>query len=328
MIRAFPLVLLFLLIVAAWLWTKNRALRNEITASQELIAIAAPESMVEDASEPHSLTKAPLSNSEQASGIAFALQGGDHAEIVRSLFAWAKNDPAAALKWFEEDGQHLQSNSAMEFTPGHFLGALLAGIAANHPEQALSHLKASRAKGDGSSDALFFRVAQFLDSTELTRFTEALVREPDSQLRLEGLRSTVSSLALTGRTEAAQTLVARSTQSSDPKERSTVALNFILNARLEGIQEDSAALADWLIKISPEDDVSQNIMSFIDRWASSHYNHTAQWLNEQGSDAPWRDQAVAAFARQAQKADPDTAREWAKTISDEALRITVLGDFD
>lgn len=324
---AFLCFLFTLLGSAVYLGTKNRRLKNEIAAYHELIAISSEAASTHHSTQPTRLGLSQTANTERASTMEAAVQRGDHEAIALSLYAWGKADPDAALAWLADRRLAIEANSGFTFTKGYFLGAVLAGMAVDDPMRALTHVVDLRATGDSSGHSLFLRASHFYDRAELSNLVDALVDMPDAPLRLESLGVLVNALASTGRTDEAQALVEHSAQFENAENRAAVALNFILNAQLEDIG-DGAGLANWLIDISPHDDLNQNVTSFIDRWASSDFNSTAQWLNEHSADAPWRDQAIAAFVRQAKEADATTAREWAEAIKEDTLRADALRSFD
>ncbi len=87
-------------------------------------------------------------------------------------------------------------------------------------------------------------------------------------------------------------------------------------------REPRAALA-WAQTRFPEPEHPALIEQMVQSWASREPNICGRWLGEQPT-GPLTDPARAAFARTIVEKDPDSARAWAETISDPALREQCL----
>lgn len=310
----FWLSLIALIATSAILWRGNQRLRSEVESYTELIHTAAPTPTETPQAEPEPIAK----NADPEATANAALRGESADELNSALYQWAQDDPKAALAWFEEK----QSSGALDprgpLDPiTKLYGTIVAGIVATDPKRGLeliaeqedprerySHVMSAVVLGDAESvDNLIDHLAQ---------------GNPES----EQLTSIASALGLANRFDQAVSLLDKF-ESLPPEQRNEIAIRFVQNVRLEDI-DNHTELADWVIEASPDENAkSTNASSFVQRWAGVDFDKTAVWLNAQ-PPGTWRDNAVATFAREAKKADTETAREWVETIEDESIRKKAL----
>ena len=89
------------------------------------------------------------------------------------------------------------------------------------------------------------------------------------------------------------------------------------------IADDPAKRGDWLLEQTTDEGRPKALRQFVSAWTRADYNAAGTWLGK-FTVGPARDTAVADFAGLIRDLDPEAALAWASTVSDPALRQSVL----
>jgi len=89
--------------------------------------------------------------------------------------------------------------------------------------------------------------------------------------------------------------------------------------------DDPENAAEWLMGRATEESYPDHLTHIVTQWAMRAPNAAGRWLREQELDAR-ADHAVAGFANLVVRDDPESAFEWAKTITSEARRNSTLDE--
>ena len=94
---------------------------------------------------------------------------------------------------------------------------------------------------------------------------------------------------------------------------------------LTQIDTRTADRMTWLMeRYGPHPEIDRAIAGRLGIWAQEDHRAAAQWLSGLPKSAT-RDEGVSRFAQSVAYTEPESAVEWAQTITDDALRVEVLG---
>ena len=99
------------------------------------------------------------------------------------------------------------------------------------------------------------------------------------------------------------------------------------SARL--IEEDPVRAFSWMHgSIENPGTASETISAIMGSWATRETEKASGWLAQVPAAEPWRDDAVEGLVRGVTSLDPDTARQWARSITNQGRRDALLGWID
>lgn len=218
--------------------------------------------------------------------------------------AWAKSDPAGALRWFSSlpEGEVRKEAGV----------AVLDRIAKADPQRALDF---SSQLSDGKDQALLVtRALAALGGKDPATALAAAQSLPEGPGRKAGLDSVVTQIAATNLEEAQR--LAKELPPNTLSGASSVIAGALVRQSPESALEWAETLPEGTSKASAYAGIARE-------WASRDVVAAAAWLDTlpRGTE---RDSAVASFANRTAPRDPEGATAWASTLPQGEQRTAVL----
>jgi hypothetical protein len=226
--------------------------------------------------------------------------------------SWAQNDPEAVWKWYKDQED--------KDAPGGPFGGR---------SMALMGLFSSM--GGRDIEGAFKRVKD-LESPEERRFALMGISqsafEDDSRQRV--MKEIDSMADPDERKEARQMLIGQWTMMEPEKATAYIESLPIEErrdvARSAGqmmMMSDPKKAAEFMLKNSEEKDRGSTYDQIMQSWSNQDPNAAGAWLGQQ-PQGPELDSARATFARNVASRDPESAMEWAKTVTEEQKRVQAV----
>jgi hypothetical protein len=218
--------------------------------------------------------------------------------------AWAKSNPAGALRWFSAlpEGELRREASV----------AVLDRIAKADPQRALDF---ANQLSDGKDQSLLVtRALAALGGKDPTTALAAAQSLPEGPGRKIGLDSVVTQVATTNLEEAQR--LAKELPPNTLSGAGSVIAGALVRQSPESALEWAATLPEGTTKASAYAGIARE-------WAGRDVTAAASWLDGL-SKGPERDSAVASFANRTAPRDPEGATAWASTLSPGEQRTAVL----
>ena len=218
--------------------------------------------------------------------------------------AWAKANPASALRWFSAlpEGEIRKDASV----------AILDRIAKADPLRALDY---ANQLSEGKDQALLItRALSALGAKDPNTALTAAQGLPEGPGRKAGLDSVVTQIATTNLEEAQR--LAKELPANTLSGAGSVIAGALVKQSPEKALEWTATLPDGATKASAYAGIARE-------WANRDVVAAATWLDglPKGSE---RDSAVASFANRTAPRDPEGATAWASTLPKGEQRTAVL----
>jgi hypothetical protein len=219
--------------------------------------------------------------------------------------AWAKANPADALRWFSSlpEGEIRKEASS----------AVLDRIAKSDPQRALDF--ANQLSQGKDQELLVTRALAALGTKDPNTALAAAQGLPEGQGRRAGLDSVVTQIATTNLEEAQR--IAKELPPNTLSGAGSVIAGALARQNPENAIEWASALPDGSTKASAYAGIARE-------WASRDVVAAASWLDALPKGAE-RDSAVASFANRTAPRDPEGATAWASTLPQGEQRMAVLG---
>ncbi len=218
--------------------------------------------------------------------------------------AWAKANPAGALRWFSSlpEGEVRKEASA----------AILDRLAKADPLRALDF---ANQLAEGKDQALLItRALTAIGAKDPNTALAAAQGLPEGPGRKAGLDSVVTQIATTNLEEAKK--LARELPTNTLSGAGSVIAGALVSQSPELALEWAAELPEGTTKASAYDGIARE-------WASRDVVAAATWLDTLPKGAE-RDSAVASFANRTATRDPEGATAWASTLPQGEQRTAVL----
>ena len=231
--------------------------------------------------------------------------------MVPVLRAWAAEDPEAASKWLEESRQHNRFPADEPDIELEATKAIGAGLAARTPLAALEQAAAV----EGQTRSSLLRGATEAIETEegWLDFAHRAAASEDEQFRQQALLALSNGTLHNDALDDVRHLV-------DQLDLEPMLANpFITSAVTREFDDQTGERAHWMIERSPPERVNDNVRQLMSLWTSNDFNGAAAWLQNLEA-SPVRDVAVETFANRVAAREPESAIDWALTISDETKR--------
>ena len=225
-----------------------------------------------------------------------------------AIGGWAKNDPMAAVKWFQEN-----SGKYSDLLDDQAKTALLAGAAAQDPKLAFQLIGELKFKDGDRASSTVLEAAKTPEerTASLKALREYAAGLANSEVRKDVVNDTLRSLADNVAQDGFQNAVAwMDAAKLSPSE---------LQSFAHGISYDSIPPSDagqwteWLGKNLPEQDASQRISHLVDDWTQKDYQAAGTWLTKT-ADGPVKQAAVRGYVQAVAGYEPETAVQWAMTL--------------
>lgn len=221
---------------------------------------------------------------------------------------WARKDPEAAWEWYQKKRESDDFSNGM-MGASMYLNAIFSGMASRDLDGAIDRLLQLEDDQDRMMAASGIALSS-TDSKARQRFldrTASLDEETRKTLR-QGI---VSQWAMMEADKAMDWVRAL------PAEERSSLLDSVSYSFMMGNPEKGAA---FLLEDATEENLPRRYALIVNSWANRNPNAAGEWLNRQ-PPGPAQDEARGSFAMTVSRRDPESAMEWAKTISDENRRF-------
>ena len=218
------------------------------------------------------------------------------------LAAWAARDPEAALVWDQKGRHNILPNPRESL-----VAAVFKSLASTNLPRAFEHLSRI-GNSNERSQALRGIMDTALTSQVRDRIINAAAGLKEDELRVQTRRAVVESWAQQKPAEAAAWI--DKVEPAWERPRLMDSLGLVWLAR-----EPRAAAAWWLAREPGPD----TLVKIVNVWAQKDPYAAGQWLDAQPS-GPQSDTARMTYARQVAEQKPETALQWAATVTDETMR--------
>jgi len=234
---------------------------------------------------------------------------GPMAQIAKMSVAsaWAEHDPEAVWKWYQDQAG---KDSGGPFGSNMVLSSLFAGMAEKDPDQAFKHLEEIDGPGRTIALAGMFQSALFDDAKrqQLLTKVEAL---PDDAERKQAKQMMLGHWAMMAPEQAVAWV---KTQPPDEQGDLRQSMGTIL------MMSDPKQGANLMLEGVSDEDKPQCYSRIISQWAALDTNAAGAWLREQ-PQGPQLDEARQSFVTATSQKDPQSAMQWAATITNPDLKI-------
>ena len=230
-------------------------------------------------------------------------------DMAATMAGWASADPAAAQAWFASLEKQSDTNHANQ---DHLKMALVQGLAATDPAEALRFIQGMAASGDKQTDQMMnLLTSKMLQSKGAAESAAWAASLPSGSLR-----------------NTAMAQVARDYARSDPQGAASWAGQYgneVGGGRILGEVSNEWALRDgpaavgWLQSLSDGPAKNGAYFQAFDGWAAKDPMSASQYLVTM-PPSPSRDQAIGGLVNRYRWEDPVSAVAWAGDIQDPATR--------
>ena len=231
--------------------------------------------------------------------------------MVPVLRAWAAQDPAAASKWLEESRRQNRFPADDPDFESEAAKAIGSGLGAEAPIAALE--QAAAAEGQARNSLLRGATEAIRTEQGWLDFARQAAASKDTQFRSQALIALSNGILRNDTFDDVRHLV----DQLDLEPR--LANPFITSAVTRKFDDQTAERADWMIERSSPEKVNDNVRQLMSLWTSNDFNGAAAWLQKL-EPSTVRDVAVETFANKVVHREPESAIDWALTISDERKR--------
>ncbi len=227
------------------------------------------------------------------------------------LRSWAIQEPEEAAKWLAECKQQNRFPSEDPDIEREAAQAVGAGLAAKAPLAALQEAAGAEVQTRGY---LLRGAAQSIKTEEgWLDFARQAAASADDSFRMQALLALSNGTLRNDAFDDVRHLVDQ--LDLEPK----MANPFITSAVTRKFDDQTGERADWMIQRSSPEQVNDNVRQLMSLWTSNDFNGAAAWLQKL-DPSPIRDTAVETFANKVAAREPESAIDWALTISDEQKR--------
>ena len=221
--------------------------------------------------------------------------------------SWAQKDPGAAWEWYQKKRETDDGSDGLMGLGAH-LTMIFNGMASRDLDGALRRL----GDLDDEQDRMM-AVSGIAGSSQDAAARERLLArsaalDPETRQSLrQGVLNQWAMLDPTGAMDWLREL---------PADERTGLVNSVSHAFMWTNPEKGAA---FLLEGATEADLPQRYQQIVTTWATRNPNAAGQWLNQQ-PPGPAQDQARSSFANIVARRDPESAMEWAKSITSQPVR--------
>lgn len=217
---------------------------------------------------------------------------------------WAKSDADAALAWMRS----LPANEGNEA-----FRSVLLYLSKSSPAEAMN--RAMALQTEGASETVSFLLQQWSarDATAAVQWVKTLPAGPQRDAALADL---IPAWAAAHPEAAANEVLAAANMEGRAEMLNVVAASWA--------KKDPAAAMTWALKSQDAEAMNAGVIqSIITQWTAHGTDAVASWLDTLPQSG-FRDDAIAAFARNIGGEHPQTALAWANTITESTRRSEVL----
>ncbi len=241
-------------------------------------------------------------------------QGMMHNMVKMSvLSAWAEHDPSAAWEHFQQlDAE--ASDGGMMGERGMMVMGLFSSMASKDLDAAFTRFDQLEDENERRMALMGLGMAGTNEEIR-QRLMEKISALPDAEERKSTRAAVLGQLAMF---EPDQAIAL--TASLPPEEKREVSRQ--MGSML--LMNDPKKGAAFILENAEPDKKAEAYDQIIGQWAGMNTNAAGAWLGEQ-PQGPELDNARATFARIASGKDPESAMEWAKTVSQEEARSKAVG---
>jgi len=222
--------------------------------------------------------------------------------------AWAEHEPEAVWKWYKDQSGN---DGGGMFGSNMVLSSLFAGMAEKDPDQAFKRLAEIDGPGRTMALAGMFQSALFDDAKrqQLLTKVEAL---PDDAERKQAKVMMLGQWAMMAPEQAVAWV---KTQPADEQSDLRQSMGTML------MMSDPKKGANLTLEGVSDEDKPQCYSRIVSQWAALDTNAAGTWLREQ-PQGPQLDEARQAFVTAASQKDPQSAMQWAATITNPDLKVS------
>ncbi len=226
--------------------------------------------------------------------------------------SWAQRDPDAVWDWYVKKRDSDQLGSGMMGGDA-YLHMIFSGMALRDADKALDRL--IQIDDDQASRQAAFGIASAAANKPGSR-DRILARSASlpPELRDSVRQGIISQWAATETDEAMDWL-----RTIPAEERDQI----INSAGYSLMMTDPEKGAEFLMEDATEENLSRRYQTIVSSWANRDLNAAGEWLNAQPA-SPAQDLARGSFAMQVARRDPESAMEWAKSVSEENQRFSAI----
>ena len=238
--------------------------------------------------------------------------------VVSSLGNWARQDPAAALAWFEQNAAkhpELAADEAIDSILGgaarsdpHAAFRLLGKLGAREPQEALTAIMATAEESPEQRGTLLAALRGHL-ATVHDAGQRAELRDKALELMARGIEAR----------DFSETTGWLASQRFSPEEVAGFAggLTYFTTGA------DSGRWIDWLAGQLPAGQLADPVREIVGEWTQQDYLAAGNWLSA-AADGPAKTAAVEAYAIAVAEYEPQVAEQWALTLPPGTQREATL----
>lgn len=218
------------------------------------------------------------------------------------LTAWAARDPEAVIEW-----DHKGRYSIAAPVHDALVATIFKSLASTDFSKAFLQLSKIKIANE-RAQALQGIMNAALSPQARERIITASATMTDADIRVQTRRAIVESWAGQEPTEAAAWIDTVEPVWERPRLMDSLGLVWL--------QKNPGEAASWWLAREPGPDT---LVKIINVWSQKDPNAAGEWLKAQ-PPGPQNDAARMTFARQVADLDPESALQWATTVSDETMR--------
>ncbi|MGI8605178.1 MAG: hypothetical protein ACR2OZ_19575 [Verrucomicrobiales bacterium] len=225
------------------------------------------------------------------------------------ISSWAQTDPEAAWQWYRNKSPDEGGSGPMGGRSMALMG-LFASMAGKDLDGALKKTRQLETPEERRMAMMGLFQSSYDDETRLRlmKETDAIT---DADDRKQTRQMIVGQWAMLEPEKASQWI--DSLPSGDERKEAARTAGSTL------MMSDPKKGAEFMLKHSEEKDRASTYDTIASTWANQDANGAGAWLGQQ-PQGPELDKARASFARIAANRDPESAMEWAKTVTNEEQR--------
>ncbi|MBT6463903.1 MAG: hypothetical protein HOK49_15400 [Opitutae bacterium] len=223
---------------------------------------------------------------------------------------WAMEDTDAAIKWSKEQNRGHEGENP-------YMIGIIGGVVQLDLSKAtdlLFEMPYGRNRGQ-ALDLVVNKAMQDGGARNLIQWIQGFPADRDSRLMTGAYGFVANELSRSDFGLAKQWTLGL--ESGEPKQR---AVSSVANRICE--TATPAEAAKWLSQM-PQEDQHEAMPGIVRRWASRQPVETGEWLNK-FPPSEGIDSAVETYVKMINHKNPESAREWAKSITDDDRRKRIL----
>ncbi len=226
---------------------------------------------------------------------------------------WAEQDPEAVWAWYQKQGTEGAGGKGGIMDREVALMAIFSSMTGRDLDSTFK--KYAELATVEERQAAFTGIAQAAsDESSRNRVMEELAKIKDTVEQKEAREVLLSQWALMEPEKVAAYVEGLT---ADERKASAGAVGQAL------MLSDPKMGAEFILKNGDSDQRAENYATIIQTWAQQDPNAAGLWLGKQ-PQGPELDEARSSFAGFVQERDPESAMEWAKTITGEIQRATLV----